>query len=77
MLDIGAGVLGSYLTHVLCAAGHEVSLAARGRRRQELEQNKLVVRHDFQRRTTVERPRILEQAELQRRAAVFAVMQYQ
>lgn len=30
VLVYGAGVIGSYLTHVLCAAGNQVTLLARG-----------------------------------------------
>ena len=30
ILIYGAGVIGSYLTHVLCAAGNDVTLLARG-----------------------------------------------
>lgn len=30
ILVYGAGVIGSYLTHMLCAAGNDVTLLARG-----------------------------------------------
>lgn len=78
VLVYGAGVIGSYLTHVLCAAGNDVSLLARGKRRDELERNGLLIRHYLQRKTTVDRPRIVGRlAPQDRYDAVFAVMQYQ
>lgn len=55
VLVYGAGVLGSYLAHVLARGGNEVSLLARGKRAEELEKDGLVIRHYFQRKTTVDR----------------------
>lgn len=40
LLVYGAGVIGSYLAHVLCSAGHDVSILARGRRKEELEKKR-------------------------------------
>ncbi len=77
ILVYGAGVLGSYLAHVLCTAGHEVSLLARGQRQQELAENGLVIRHYLQKKTTVDHPRIVASLEGQPYDAIFAVMQYQ
>ena len=39
ILVYGAGVIGCYLTHVLCAAGNDVTLLARGSWRETLERN--------------------------------------
>lgn len=78
ILVYGAGVIGSYLTHVLCGAGHEVTLVARGKRRDELAQNGLRIRHHLQRKTTVDHPRIVERPDPEAcYDAAFAVMQYQ
>ena len=55
ILVIGAGVLGSYLAHVLHCAGHAVTLLARGSRKEQLLRDGLVIRHFVQLRTTRER----------------------
>lgn len=78
ILIYGAGVIGSYLTHVLCTAGHEVWLFARDKRKKELAQNGLVIRHYLQKKTTTVYPKLADdQAAGQHYDAVFAVMQYQ
>ncbi len=41
MLVYGAGVIGCYLAHVLCAAGNEVTLLARGAWKDALEKTAL------------------------------------
>ena len=46
MLVYGAGVIGCYLAHVLCAAGNEVTLLARGAWKDALEKDGLVIRQD-------------------------------
>jgi 2-dehydropantoate 2-reductase len=77
VLVYGAGVLGSYLAHVLLEAGQDVSVVARGARKTELEMNGLVIRHHLQRKTTVDRPAVVKTAEGVVWSAVFAAMQYQ
>jgi 2-dehydropantoate 2-reductase len=77
VLVYGAGVIGCYLTHVLCQAGNEVSLLARGRWKETLEKSGLTIRHHLQRKTTADRPRIVEQPGDTHYDVVFAVMQYQ
>ena len=77
VLVYGAGVLGSYLAHVLMSAGNSVSVLARGARQQVLKANGLVIRHHLQRKTTVDRPAIVDTASGAKWDAVFAVMQYQ
>ena len=44
ILVFGAGIIGSYLAHILCMH-NEVTILARGERRCELEKNGLVIRH--------------------------------
>lgn len=78
LLVYGAGVIGSYLAHVLCAAGHDVSILARGQRKEELTKNGLIIRHYIQRKTTCDHPKIVGGLESSEHYdAVFAVMQYQ
>lgn len=78
VLVYGAGVIGSYLAHVLCAAGNDVTVLARGRRRKELEERGLEISHYLQRAVTVDRPRVTGALETGiRYDAVFAVMQFQ
>lgn len=76
-LVYGAGVIGSYLTHILCSAGNDVTLLARGERRETLKQNGLVIRHRLQRKTTTDHPKIIGKLGPEAYDAVFAVMQHQ
>ncbi|MBQ8162016.1 MAG: ketopantoate reductase family protein [Clostridia bacterium] len=77
VLVYGAGVIGCYLTHVLCKAGHEVYLLARGAWKDELEKNGLRIRHHLQRQTTLDHPQVVSQIpERVCFDAVFAAMPY-
>jgi 2-dehydropantoate 2-reductase len=60
VLVYGAGVLGSYLAHVLHCGGNDVTLLARGKRLEELSENGLVIRHYMQLRTTVDRIKLTD-----------------
>lgn len=73
----GAGVIGSYLTHVLCAAGNDVTLLARGGWRETLERDGLTIVHHLQKKTTHDRPRVVGGLGSEPYDLVFAVMQYQ
>ena len=73
----GAGVIGSYLTHVLCAAGNDVTLVARGGWRETLERDGLTIVHHLQKKTTHDRPRIVSGLDSEPYDLVFAVMQHQ
>jgi 2-dehydropantoate 2-reductase len=78
VLVCGAGVIGCYLTHVLCQTKNEVTLLARGKWKESLEQNGLTIRHYLQRRTTTDYPKIVGQVDAsQHYDVVFAVMQHQ
>lgn len=77
ILVYGAGVIGSYLTHVLCAAGNDVTLLARGTWRETLERDGLTIVHHLQNRTTYDSPRIIGALDGGHYDLVFAVMQYQ
>ena len=76
-LVYGAGVIGSYLTHVLCMAGNDVTLLARGSWRETLEWDGLTISHRLQRETTHDRPRMIGTLDDVHYDLVFAVMQYQ
>ena len=77
VLVYGAGVIGCYLTHVLCEAGHDVTLLARGNWKAVLETKGLTIRHHLQRRTTTDHPHIVGQVDFsQHYDAVFSVMSY-
>ncbi|MGG4142289.1 2-dehydropantoate 2-reductase N-terminal domain-containing protein [Paenibacillus algorifonticola] len=60
ILVYGAGVLGSYLAHVLVQGGNDVTVLARGSRAEELSEDGLVIRHYFQRKTTVDKVKVIQ-----------------
>lgn len=78
ILVYGAGVLGSYLAHVLVrGGGNNVTMLARGSRLDELQKNGNVIRHYFQFRTTVDQVNVI--SELQPKDIydlIFVVMKY-
>ena len=77
VLVYGSGVIGCYLAHVLCAAGSDVTLLARGEWKEQLQQNGLKIRHHLQRKTTLDHPRVIGGIEEDDTYdAVFAVMPY-
>lgn len=77
VLVYGAGVIGCYLTHVLCRAGSDVTLLARGGWRSVLETEGLTIRHHLQRKTTTDHPRVTGQLDRSHHYdAVFCVMSY-
>ncbi len=77
VLVYGSGVIGSYLAHVLCSAGNDVTMLARGKWKEQLEKNGLRIRHHLQHRETLDRPAVIgEISPEQAYDAVFAVMPY-
>ena len=77
VLVYGSGVIGCYLAHVLCAAGSDVTLLARGEWKEQLQKNGLRIRHHLQRKTTLDHPRVIGGIEEDDTYdAVFAVMPY-
>jgi len=77
VLVYGSGVIGSYLTHVLCEAGNDVTVLARGRWKEHLEEHGLVIRHHLQHKVTVDHPEVIGDIREDRAFdAVFAVMPY-
>ena len=77
VLVYGSGVIGSYLAHVLCSAGNDVTVLARGRRREQLETHGLRIRHHLQRSQTLDHPKVIgDIPEGGSYDVVFAVMPY-
>ncbi|KTD85489.1 ketopantoate reductase family protein [Paenibacillus etheri] len=77
VLVFGAGVLGSYLAHVLVRGGNDVTMLARGKRAEQLTKDGLVLRHYFQYRNTADAVRVI--SELQpddQYDLIFVVMKY-
>lgn len=76
ILVVGAGVLGSYLAHVLQRGGNVVTLLARGERLVELQKKGLVIRHYLQLKTTVDRVKLTDHFDAaDHYAIVFVVVQ--
>lgn len=73
----GAGVIGCYLAHVLCAAGNDVTLLARGGWRGTLERDGLTIVHHLQRKTTHDQLCVAGAPDGEKYDLAFAVMQYQ
>ena len=78
ILVYGCGVIGSYLTHVLCRAGNDVTVCARGRTKKMLEKYGLRIKHKLQKKRTIDRPGIIEKVDdNERYDIVFSIMQGQ
>ena len=78
ILVYGAGVLGSYLTHVLCSdKSNDVTLLAREKRGEIIKNNGLIIRHSVQMKTTVDYVKVIsELLPDDRYDIIFVVMQY-
>ncbi len=76
ILVFGAGAIGSVMTHYLCEAGNDVTVVARSTY-DELKKNGLVIRHYLQKKTTVDHPSIVREADKKHYDIVFSVMQGQ
>ncbi len=61
VLIYGAGVQGSFLAHVLIRGNNDVTVLARGKRAEELRNNGIVLRHYLQRKTTVDKVKIINE----------------
>jgi 2-dehydropantoate 2-reductase len=76
VLVAGAGVIGGYLCHVLLQTKNEVQLYARGKWKENLEENGLVIHHTLQQKTTTDHPVLAQSLFEQEYDVVFVVMQY-
>ena len=71
ILVFGVGAIGSLMTHYLCMAGNDVTVVARSTY-EELSKNGLVIRHYLQKKTTVDHPRIVKEADERHYDIVYA-----
>lgn len=77
VLVFGAGVLGTYLAHSLIKAGNDVTMLARGKRYDQLNHTGLVIKHYFQRKTTVDKLKVIDELkEDDLYDLIFVVMKY-
>ena len=76
ILVFGVGAIGSLMVHYLCEAGNDVTVVARSTY-EELNKNGLVIRHYLQKKTTVDHPRIVKEADDRHYDIAFSVMQGQ
>ena len=77
ILVYGSGVIGSYLAHVLCRGGNDVTILARGVWKEQLERHGLRIRHHLQRKETLDHPKVIgDISEDNTYDIVFAVMPY-
>lgn len=77
VLVLGAGVLGSYLAHSLIKAGNDVTMLARGKRYEQLNDKGLVIKHYFQNKTTVDKLNVISELKKDHLYdLVFVVMKY-
>jgi 2-dehydropantoate 2-reductase len=76
VLVIGAGVIGGYLCHVLMQTQNEVQLYARGKWKETIKENGLVIHHTLQKKTTTDYPNLADTLFDEEYDIVFVVMQY-
>lgn len=76
ILIYGAGVIGSFLAHVLCQEGHDVSILARGRRYEQLKKEGLITKDYVTNIVHQDHPTILKEIGDEKYDIVFVVMQY-
>ena len=78
VLVYGAGVVGSALIHVLCLAGNDVAVAARGRILEQLKVRRLWLHLLLKRKHTVDFSRVVDVVSAEESFdVVFSVMQNQ
>ncbi len=75
ILVYGCGVIGSYLVHVLCKAGNDVTVVSKGTWGEILADDGLHIHHQLQHKDTVDFPDIAKELPDERFDAVFSVMQ--
>ncbi|MCD8837179.1 MULTISPECIES: ketopantoate reductase family protein [Staphylococcaceae] len=77
ILVYGAGVIGSYLAHTLINSGNEVTVLARGNRFKQLNEDGLKIEHYFQKKVTVDSPKIITTLPKEEYYdVIFVVMKY-
>jgi len=77
VLVYGVGAIGSLLIHYLCESGNDVTVVARSTY-EELKEKGLVIEHYIQKKTTVDHPTIVKEADMtEKYDIVFSVLQGQ
>ncbi|SHN26234.1 ketopantoate reductase family protein [Gracilibacillus kekensis] len=77
VLVYGAGVLGSQLAYSLVRGGNDVSILARGKRYQQLEDDGIVIRHYRRRTNTVVTVNVIDKLQPEEHYdLIFVVMKY-
>ena len=76
VLVFGVGAIGSLMVHYLCKAGNDVTVVARSTY-EELKQGGVEIRHYLQKKTTVDHPHVLKEADDTHYDIVLSVMQGQ
>lgn len=77
ILIYGAGVLGSYMAHIFCVSGHDVTILARGARSESINSNGLKIRHHLQKKITIDNVNVVEELFPDAKYDItFVVMQY-
>ncbi len=77
VLVCGAGVIGSLLIHILSESGQEVTVLARGKRREELEKYGLRTKFHGKNVINTDKPRVVDAIPAEHFDLAFSVMQHE
>jgi 2-dehydropantoate 2-reductase len=77
ILVYGAGVIGCELAHMLCKGQNDVTLLARGKWKETIDNNGLMIRHYAQLRTTIDKIKTIDVLEVNNTFdLIFVTMQF-
>ncbi len=77
ILVCGSGVIGSLLIHTLAQNGNEVTVLARGKRREELEKYGLRTKFHGKKEINTDKPRVVGEIPAEHFDLLFSVMQHE
>lgn len=77
ILVCGSGVIGSLLIHILAQNGNEVTVLARGKRREELEKYGLRTKFHGKKEINTDKPRVVGEIPAEHFDVEFSVMQHE
>lgn len=77
ILVCGCGVIGSLLIHTLSQKGHEITVLARGKRREELEKYGLRTKYHGKKEINTDKPRVVGEIPAEHFDLAFSVMQHE
>ena len=63
ILIYGAGVIGSFYASKLLTAGYDVTILARGKRKEDIEKHGIVIDHFLQKEQTVTKAPVIDKLE--------------